>query len=325
MLNILLIIFISFIPVIFWAYIFSNIDENPINKKRFLIWIISWWLSVVPILYMDSIIEFIKLKNLNFFNLAYNIKDLFSSLNFSFWLSLFLMIILILSWILAFMIKKNINILRTYIKAIFIFLLFILLIWVIFYSIDLFSSYFIFLNYDIWESKNIYFWETVFSTIKLIIFYYIIVAFIEEATKHFNFIWTSILDIRNVNEGVIYAIFVALWFSFVENILYFNNLYLSTWFSWELVQTYFFRSIFSIIVHVYCSVVVSYAFVKSYLLFKQNNKIFPYLKTFIKGLFYWILLHFIFDFTLTLGFTMIIIIYFVIWYLYVSSIFYKEE
>jgi hypothetical protein len=36
------------------------------------------------------------------------------------------------------------------------------------------------------------------------------------------------------------------------------------------------------------------------------------------------LLHFVFDFSLELGFNFVLILFFVIWYLYISSIFYKE-
>jgi NADH:ubiquinone oxidoreductase subunit 5 (subunit L)/multisubunit Na+/H+ antiporter MnhA subunit len=34
-LNILLIIFISFIPVLFWAYSFSYLDSEKLDRKRF--------------------------------------------------------------------------------------------------------------------------------------------------------------------------------------------------------------------------------------------------------------------------------------------------
>jgi hypothetical protein len=28
---------ISFFPIVIWAYIFSYIDDNPLNKKRFFV------------------------------------------------------------------------------------------------------------------------------------------------------------------------------------------------------------------------------------------------------------------------------------------------
>ena len=324
MLNIILIIFISFIPVVFWAYIFSNLNEEKLNKKRFLLGIFSGALSVVPILYMDKIIEFIKFQSLNFFEYASKIWDIFSSLSFSLSLSLFLFLLVIISFIAWIVFKKDLSIFWAYLRNFLIFLVFVFIIWIIFFFIESLSSNFSFLNSSLSSKESLYFWDTLFNTFKLIIFYYVLVAFIEESSKHFNFIGASILDIKDINSWVMYAIFVALGFSFIENILYFHSLYLQHWISFELTKTYFFRSIFSIIVHVFCSSVIAFFFTKAYLAYKKQNKLFPYLKTFFWGLSIWILLHFIFDFSLTIGFSFIIILYFVVWYLYVSSIFYRE-
>lgn len=324
MLNILLIILISFIPIVFWAYIFSSLKEEKLPKKRFIIWIFSWIISVVPILYMATIIKFIKINSLDFFDKASNIWNLFSSLNFGFSLSLFLLFIVGLSFFVQIFIRKNKWLFKAYLRNFILCVFFILILSLIFYFINLLSWWFSFLNNTLDSSWNIYFWNTVFNTIKLIIFYYVLVAFIEESSKHFNFVWISILDIKKVEDWVLYAIFVALWFSFIENILYFYNLYEIGGISFELTKTYFFRSIFSIMVHVFCSSVIAYFFTKAYLEYKKDNKIFPYLKVFLIWLSIWILLHFIFDFALTLGFNFIIIMYFVVWYLYISSIFYRE-
>lgn len=324
MLNIILIIFISFIPVVFWAYIFSNLNEEKFNKKRFLIWVFSGGLSVIPILYMDKIIDFVKIKSLDFFQSASNITSIFSSFSFGVSLSFFLFIIVILSFVIWIILRKNSWLISSYFKNFILFLIFILVISIIFYFLNLLSADILFLNNNVGSDKNIYFWETLFNTFKLIIFYYVLVAFIEESSKHFNFIGSSILDIKTIWDWVIYAIFVALWFSFIENILYFYNLYLINWIWFELTKLYFFRSVFSIMVHVFCSSVIAYFFTKAYLLYKQENKLIPYLKIFFIWLSIWILLHFIFDFALTLWFSFIIILYFVVWYLYVSSIFYRK-
>jgi len=324
MLNIILIILISFIPVVFWAYIFSSLNEEKVSKKKFIIWIFSGIISVAPILYMDKIIDIIKINNLDFFSKASNIWNFLSSINFWFSLSLFLLLVIFISFILQKIIRKNKWLFMAYLKNFILFVFFIIIISLVFYFINLFSEGFSYLNNSLDHWKNIYFWNTVFNTIKLIIFYYVLVAFIEEASKHFNFVWVSILDIKKVEDWVLYSIFVALGFSFIENILYLHNLFVNSWISFELTKLYFFRSIFSIMVHVFCSSVISYFFTKSYLRYKKDNKLFPYLKVFLIWLSIWILLHFIFDFAITVGFSFIIIMYFVVWYLYVSSIFYRD-
>jgi RsiW-degrading membrane proteinase PrsW (M82 family) len=173
-------------------------------------------------------------------------------------------------------------------------------------------------------SSPINFWNIVFNTFKLIIFYYLIVAFIEEAAKHFNFLQSSVLYIKSVRDWVLYAIFVALGFSFIENLLYLWNYYSVYWTSFELLKLYFFRSTFSIVVHILSSSVIAYYFSKALILYRDKDLSFSYLKIFCFGLIVSIFLHLFFDVALSLGFMFIIFIYFVWGYLYVSGIFYKD-
>ena len=324
MLNIILITFISFIPIVFWGYIFSSMEEKSLNKKRFLVWIFAWALSVLPILYMDKIIEYIKILTIDFFAKATEISSFITSLEFSVSLAIFTTILVVISFWVSFIFIKKYEIIKDFFKNFLIFLFFILIIWSLFYILNVLWNNFWILNSNIDNQNNIYFWNTIFNTFKLIIFYYVLVAFIEETSKHFNFLGISILNIKKIEDWVLYAIFIALWFSFIENILYFYNLYLLDGISFELTKTYFFRSIFSIMVHVFASSVIAYFFTKAYLQYKTEKKFFPYLKTFFIWFSIAILLHFIFDFALTLWFGFVIIIYFVVWYLYVSSIFYRE-
>jgi hypothetical protein len=51
-LFLLILALISFFPILIWAYSFAYIDQNPLNKKRFLVGIFGGILSVFPILYM---------------------------------------------------------------------------------------------------------------------------------------------------------------------------------------------------------------------------------------------------------------------------------
>ncbi|USN59508.1 MAG: PrsW family intramembrane metalloprotease [Candidatus Peribacteria bacterium] len=130
---------------------------------------------------------------------------------------------------------------------------------------------------------------------------------------------------RDIKTGVLYAIFIALGFSLAENTLYLTHLYTQSGFSWELAKLYFFRSVFSVMVHVLCSSFVAYYFSKAVILYHEKSLSFPYLKILFTGLFLSIIFHAIFDIGLTLGFSAVILLYFVGGYLYVSSIFYREE
>ena len=324
MFNTVLIFFwltlLSFFPIVIWAYIFSYIDNNDINKKRFFIWLVWWALSVIPILYLDKLLEILNIKYLNIFYFISNISDFFSSLEFWFSLALFFLVIITISFLLWAFLHFFRKIFSVYVQNIVIFLIFIVFISFLVFILNIWLSW---IDFEV--SGNIKFGNIIFNSFKLIIFYYLLVAFLEETTKHFNFLQSSILHIKSIKTWVLYAVFVALWFSLVENVLYLYSIYINNWWiSWELLKTYFFRSIFSVIVHVLCSSVVAFYFTKALLLYRKKNFSIPYLKIFSTWLSISILLHLIFDVALTLGFWFIMFIYFIWWYLYVSSIFYKE-
>jgi len=310
---------ISFFPIVIWAYIFSYIDDNPINKKRFFVWILWWALSVIPILYLDKILELLKFEYINIFYYIYEIKWFITSLEFWLSLSLFLIIIIFLSLLFWGFINKFKEIIKIYLKNTLVFLFFILLLTIFVFILNLLFS-----KVDITISNSISFWNIVFDSFKLIIFYYLLVAFIEESSKHFNFLQSSVLHIKTVKDWVLYAIFIALWFSLIENILYLYNYYISSWLTSELIKIYLLRSVFSVIVHVLSSSVVAYYFSRALLMYREKDLSLPYLKIFSFWLLISILLHLFFDIAMTLGFTIVMFIYFIWGYLYVSSIFYRE-
>jgi len=316
--NIILIAFISFIPIVVWAYIFSYIDDNSLNKKRFFVWIIAWTISVFPILYMDKIISNIDFRYLNIFAFASSINSFFSSLEFGLSMQIFLSTFVFISFFLSFIFLKKISNIKIIWKNALSFTFFVFLSSVFIYFISKLS----FLDMKI--NDSLHFSALIFDSLKLIIFYYLIVAFLEESSKHFNFLATDIFKINSIKTGVLYAIFVALWFSFVENILYIKNLYFDLWFSYDLVKTYFFRSIFSVVVHVFCSSVLAYFFMKAFFIYKKQKINLSYIKILSIWFFSSVLLHLIFDLSLSLNFSFIIIIYMILAYLYIWNIFYKN-
>lgn len=186
---------------------------------------------------------------------------------------------------------------------------------IVFSQITFFSK-----SRDLWVN----FWDIAFSSLKLIIFYYILVWIIEELSKYLWFFSSSFLYIKTVRTWVLYAVFVALGFSFVENILYFKNIFDSTGMTGQLVTTYFFRSIFSVILHVLCSFVVAYYFSKALIKYRSLYIKFPYIKVFFFWLFMAIILHMIFDLALTFGLTIFIFMYLIWAYFYITWVFYKE-
>ena len=318
-LFLLILALISFSPILIWAYSFAYIDQNPLNKKRFLVGIFGGILSVFPILYMWKIIDFFESKYLNIFYFVSQIWDFFSSLEFGFSLSLFVFLIVIFSFLFGFLLLKRKDILGIYLKNFLFFLIFVFILSFFIFGLNLVLSYF---DFKIENSTT--FWEIIFDTFRLIIFYYLVVAFVEEVSKHFNFLQSSIFSINSEKDWVQNAIFVALWFAFIENILYLYSFYEQFWLNFELVKIYLFRSFFSVIVHVLCSSVVAFYFSKAYISYKNKSLVFPYFKIFSLWLFASIFLHLFFDISMTFWINLVLFLYFIWGYLYVSSIFYKE-
>ena len=310
---------LSFIPIVIWAYSFSYVDNNPLNRKRFFIWVLWWILSVFPIFYMESIVNFLSFDYMNVFYYVHRIWNLLSSVEFSISMILFLMLIASISFLFWWFVWNKKNLILVYLKNILVFIFFIFILGLVLFLINL-----LLIKFDFAIDTPVMFGSIIFDTFKLIVFYYLVVAFIEEAAKHFNFLQSSVLYIKSVKDWVQYWIFVALWFSFIENLLYLYNYFSVYWISYELAKLYFFRSAFSVVVHILSSSVVAYYFSKALILYREKDLSFSYLKIFSYWILISIILHLIFDVFLTLWFISIAFLYFIWWYLYVSSIFYKD-
>lgn len=312
--NILISIIIAFLPILWWAYIFSYIDNNNLNSRIFISWIIAWAISVIPVLYLEKIFEFFSLEKIN-------ILYVISSGNFDFFevfisILLTIFIVWIFMSIVYLLFSENFkNTYKIYLKNFFIissFSLIFVLISKILFSFNFFHE----------NIKNhVTIWKNIFDTLWLIIIYYIIVWLLEEASKHFWFIASSSKNIINIKKWVLFWVFIALWFWFIENILYLFNISTKSWIWWDFFWVWFFRWLFSLFVHILCSVIVAYWFSRSYL---NYPKFLSYFKWVLIAVILSILIHWIYDISLTLWFTLIIFIYFFLWYLYITKIFYKN-
>ncbi len=319
---ILIISLITFLPILLWGYLFSLFDYDNINKKLFYVWLFVWWFSVVPVLFLDDFFANF-LWFLNFFQNIFIISSVLWFFKFFIWLfflSFFIWVLYLtlFAWFVDFKnkIKKFLRGFYFFIPVIFLFSIFILF-------INLFFSFFPKLNFSsdlFWVS----FWDNLFNTFKLVIFYYLLMAFLEEISKFFWYKYSSYQIISiSIKKSVLFWIFVALWFSFIENILYFNSLYMKYGISWELVSSYFLRSLLSVSVHVLSTSIFVYFFSKY---FFYNSGLLNY--KMIYYLFIWfmlsILIHAIFNISTTLNITLISFSYIFFRYFYITYIFNKE-
>ena len=311
--TLLLIIWVSFFPVIIWAYIFTYIDESHLSRRRLLSWVFAGAVSVAPVLFMKDILSFIGIENINIFSLfapnisAYSWFPSFLSL------LLFFSGFLLCSFLTQLLLRKKVIFSENYKGSIIVFLGWI--IWVL--ALFFVSRLLPFLMTDMWSLVQVD--GVILNSLSLIIGYYLVIALLEEWAKHFQFLsWAT--DWVSLRKWVLYSIFIALWFSFIENILYTYFLFINNGFSSELLKLYFFRGVFSIILHILCTSILAYSSLKAFE-FSLPKKT----QIFIIWVIASIGLHALFDIALTLWFSMILIIYFIGGYLYVSSLFYSKK
>ncbi len=311
--TLLLIVMVSFFPVIIWAYIFTYIDESKLSRRRLLSWIFAGTISVGPILFMQDILGFLGIEGINIFSLFSSSVSFYSWIPSFLSLFLFFSTFLFCSFVTQLLLKKRISFTENYKGSIMVFL------WGILWVLTLFflSNAIPFLTNDMWNLVQID--GVVLNSLSLIIWYYAVIALLEEWAKHFQFL-SGVTEKISLRKWILYSIFIALWFSFIENILYTYFLFASNWFSSELLKLYFFRGVFSIILHILCTSILAYSSLKAFeFSFPKKTQIFII----------WVIaslgLHALFDIALTLWFSMILIIYFIGGYLYVSSLFYSEK
>lgn len=317
----LILAFISLIPIIFWWYLFSYFDDKEFNKKRFFIWILAWSLSVIPVLFLDDFISKTNFLFLDIFSFVYKLNSIDSLWNLFISFGFILFFLSVIPFLFFFLFPNFIEKIKIYFKEFLIFFLYLWIVWILLYLIN--NLFWKFNNLDFSFDAWLNFWEVLFNSLKLVIFYYLIIAILEELSKFFCFNFSKNFSISSVKDWVLYAIFIALWFAFIENILYFSSLYEKFALWKELIWSFFSRNIFSVFLHVICSSVFAYYFSQVYLKYKYKINF-----EFIKILFIWfifaILLHWIFNIFLTFDLAIFVFLYLIWWYFYLTYIFYSE-
>lgn len=313
---ILLIWIVALIPILLWAYLFSYLDNSNLNIKRFISWIIWWWISVIPVLYMENITNYLNLWKYNIFSKITFYNENILNVFLSVFITIIIVSIFMYIWWLIYIDSLN-KINKVYIKNSLITFIFWIFLTIIIYLIN---SKWLFKK-EIADAQIPVIW-TIISTLWAIIIYYLIIWLLEESSKHFWFLSSSLSFSENLKKWVIYWVFIALWFWFIENILYLVNSVFYQKSIWTIFSILFFRSLFSVFVHIFCSVILLNMFLKAYFEWK---KWFEYIKTFLYWISLSIIIHAVYDISLTIWFSLIVFIYFFIWYLFITKIFYKEK
>lgn len=319
--SFILLWFISFIPIMLWGYFFGYIDNDGVNKARFFLWILAGWLSVFPVLYLWQYVDVLGLQFLNIFQTIHSFSggdDILGVFISFLWL---LFIFSCIPFLFFYVYPISQEKLLIYLKRFWIFSWYFACISVFFYFLNVWLTLYGFSQTTMEVSVS--FSEIIFNSVKLVIFYYLLIGILEELSKFLFFSYGKKFYILSSQQWVIYAIFIALWFAFIENILYFQSLYQSYGWGRELISTYFLRNIFSVFLHILCSSIFAYYFSLMYLKFKNNYNL-QFIRMMFVGFLLAILFHACFDLFLTFNLTIFIFLYIIGWYFYLTYIFYKE-
>jgi len=301
-----------FLPIVIWSYIFTFISESSFHRGIFFLGIIIGGFSVVPILYFDTFISAIWFPTFSIFGTLHSLESFVSYLTLFILLGIFIVFVIGLSRIAQMILFRFWS---NFWKHLCLLLPFIALLLGVFFIIQLFFWSFPSLN--IFISQGIYFEGYIFNSLQLVILYYLVVAFIEEASKYVWFLATSNKNTA-ISHRTLGIIFVALGFAFIENILYMFSLSLQQGISGEVVKIAIFRSIFSTTLHVLCSVVI-------YQWLQQLQYTSRAIYTFMIFLIVSIVLHSTYDIFLTLWLTFVAFMYLIWGYFYIGNILYHQR
>lgn len=278
---------VSLIILNIWLWLFDNIFNFNENKKRIIIiTIIMWIISWLSIILYPKFAAFINYSSLDFTKLE-NIENHFMKIYWIFWayLSIIAISIKLILW------KGRIS--KFFITSFIIF------------------SLLFFLSWYLWNK---------FLT-QTILLYYIFVGVWEEFIKFF--LWVDFFEKYKIssNDILVFTILSALWFAFIENIVYMiwgtseNNIISSIIGWWSILIT---RWIIWFLVHIIFT--GNIWLLALYWIIKNNIA-----KMVSAWIIIWIWLHYLYDVLLQKQISIIIIFFFIFWYFWVSYLFYISD
>jgi len=159
----------------------------------------------------------------------------------------------------------------------------------------------------------------VFVTFSSIILVYVFVALLEETMKHVS-LYGSINALFERKDILLFAVYSALGFVFLENIVYLSHIGENSGFGSSFFGTLASRSIVSLLLHVFASLILALGFIK-------YSKLggFPAMIAFVQGLLGAVFVHALFNVSLTYGKSGIIMLYIFIGYFFFTKVFLDER
>jgi hypothetical protein len=303
--------FLLTFPITIWAYIFSYVGGSTGEQSKFQLGIFVGIVSLLPFLLLEHIYRLPFVSFFNVFQQFYILGTSFMSYPVFFFSCFFLALFLFLfSSLLALFFSARKQSLKRYFKDV-ILLSFLILaltasILVLSFIERNFSEFMPDISADIVVSR------VYFTSFLSIVSYYMITAFGEELSKYLHFSQVFQTGQTSKHSALLWIIFVALWFVFLENILYCFSLVSTS--PEKLYGTILFRSLFSLILHVLCSVV----FLQAFLIFSHISKSLILACVAIS-------IHTLFNVSVSFGFMPVVLCLFVWGYFYICKVLIYSE
>jgi RsiW-degrading membrane proteinase PrsW (M82 family) len=303
--QILLTILLASVPIVLWGYVFSYYDGIEFKLHKFIFGSIAGAVSIVPIIYASQVYEYLSFSGF----LTVFSQSSWEAMNFlkTFLLSFWIPVILFLIFLAAFSFSQLLDLKKTFFR----------IIAMIFGTSVLLAG--IALVFPTFGSGQLDIQGNVFVTLSSIIVVYIFIAFLEESMKHFA-VFGSIGASLERRDIILFAVYSALGFVFLENIIYLTNIGQNAGFGSAFFGTLFSRSIVSLLLHIFASLILALGFIK------YTERIgFPAVFAFVQGLIGSVIIHMLFNVSLTYGKSGIILLYMFIGYFFFTKVFLDER
>ncbi len=301
-LLLLLTLLILCMPLLIWLYVYQTMTSEFVRRRYILFGIALWALVTLPIVFHE--LFFVQLFLERVFSSLY-IGNIVSML---FWLSLLIIILHIVFFLISSIflsLVQNISSISFYVRSIFVMIgASILFFWVYF-----FLSRLPFSHIPLTDGGQVMF-NIVYSSVLGIVWYYLIISCLEEYSKYIAHLTQSHRsDYRNsLSRFILFSLSLALGFSFFENILYVWMMYRNTGVSWTLVELAFFRSLFSLSLHLLCSLLFSLGMWYFWKYIQTKNPLFFIKRGYIFLLLGSIFFHAFFNLSLNFGYIAVVLL-----------------
>lgn len=305
-------VFILLLPLVFWMYIFTSFYTYGLSRIQFILWSFIGAVSTIPLVFHQNLFLWDIL--LSFFK-SY---ELLQWGNMVLYLWIFFAILFLGLSLTYFFQREKHYFLISYARS---FILYMCLVFIVTSCVYVSSQFLLYYQ----DGVQVSFSTAFFWTLGSIFWYYIIIWFLEEGLKFLSTIpfsgrWDYFFIFQ---KYLCLSACIALGFAFFENILYAYNFLYQAWdIDRGLLYLVFFRSIFTIVLHLASSIIFAIGF-----WYIMRGVLFHY-KTWLSAL--WcvglaLLHHAFFDSALTYGYTWILFLYLIVMYFLLSYITVQTE